>query len=768
MFIYPCTTYTSLHQALFSTMSTLQSQKHDHKIDLNVFKSDSIDCTSQSSKKHIVSNCSALQRIGSALKHIEHLQQSKDEFVEFCVDIYPHSIDDFAHILRCHGDEIKQIEAEFFAHFGLRMCSISDCTQFDRHRRRGKEEKENEKSDNLEFDFWLEQFDKMHHFIYHLFQTGKRIEFVSTKKALNDTEFDEEFAQKQKVLNDIQKDEQQKDKFLISVSDTAKSDKTALDEMYECIQNEETLQTLKVFIICNDFDSEALSDDVIGAENESNLMRDTNNEKLFQKVRDCLKLHQIKKKSFSTGLRMDYWDDNDSKYNEYVLPFFDDLKEEILESKFISIDVWEHIVMKAKNHFKSNKVKKIKYCRPYNCHGFNSDSLMNIKHLIAIILYCDYSKLCTFFSSTFRKMNSLETEQFVRHRNGKFYYFSRYLCEAVNDFGIDRDKEKGPFFCGINCVLNICSFAICFFGPNSTTKHIEVALCFANANGSVIKLQNDGDGQMQKFFDVSWISRYPDEAERLWINGNQYCALRIVTFRIISRGLDFKQFFHALYVFDAMLRNQKIDAKIAKFDYQIVNALINGNDPKIPPFIKDTFLLYRHEKKKIHICPYYLDKCFGEKMVDLIMHPLKNYGTEYDEEQNEWQVVNDFEVATKENNVYNVPRPALFEIFPNLKQVYLWTNGDPYGENGKYPEYKLLISSLLSFIDKGKSSVEYLILATRQIDQDEEVFFGQTWLDNVDFSSIDSKKYEVEKKREYNSRLNNQHAMDCLSIKKCV
>merc|ERR1711933_712052 len=192
--------------------------------------------------------------------------------------------------------------------------------------------------------------------------------------------------------------------------------------MYECIQNEETLQKLKVFIICNDFDSEALSDDVFGDQNDSNLMKQTKNKKLFQNVRDCLKLNQLKKKSFSTGLEMDYWD---KKSMCYVEPHFNDLREEILESKFITIDEWKRIEAKAMIHFKSSTVKKIKKCWPYNQHGFNSESLMDLNHLIAIILYCDYSKLCTFFSATFRRMNPLESDDAVGERHRKFYYFGR-------------------------------------------------------------------------------------------------------------------------------------------------------------------------------------------------------------------------------------------------------------------------------------------------------------------------------------------------------
>merc|ERR1712183_77709 len=125
----------------------------------------------------------------------------------------------------------------------------------------------------------------------------------------------------------------------------------------------------------------------------------------------------------------------------------------------------------------------------------------------------------------------------------------------------------GPFYCGVDCVLHLSSFAIAFFGPCSTSKQIEIAMNFSKSNGSIIQLHNDsGYGRVQFFLDVSWISRYPDEDERVWIQGILWNALRMVSIRIKCGYLNYKEWIHALFVFDAMLLQQKIETKITKSD----------------------------------------------------------------------------------------------------------------------------------------------------------------------------------------------------------
>merc|ERR1712154_170133 len=130
---------------------------------------------------------------------------------------------------------------------------------------------------------------------------------------------------------------------------------------------------------------------------------------------------------------------------------------------------------------------------------------------------------------------------------------------------------------------------------------------------------------------------------------------------------------------------------------------------------------------------------------NLVMNPICDCGTEYDEESDEWRRVNDFEAEQKENAMVNVPKPIIFELFPNLEEIYLYTTTGKgtLPEKGKYHEFPFAISAFLSFVDAGPPSIRYLINAWRQKDANYE-YFGQTWLRKVNLSAIDQAKFEIE------------------------
>merc|ERR1712110_921024 len=63
------------------------------------------------------------------------------------------------------------------------------------------------------------------------------------------------------------------------------------------------------------------------------------------------------------------------------------------------------------------------------------DAVLLFDHLLSAIMYTDYSKLSTAFSSSFRKIKSFETLKSVKKRNACFYWMSRRLRELVELFG---------------------------------------------------------------------------------------------------------------------------------------------------------------------------------------------------------------------------------------------------------------------------------------------------------------------------------------------
>merc|ERR1712228_217179 len=100
----------------------------------------------------------------------------------------------------------------------------------------------------------------------------------------------------------------------------------------------------------------------------------------------------------------------------------------------------------------------------------------------------------------------------------------------------------------------IPSFNIRLNAPTSTTMQIEVALKFAGRNGTIIQLNNDSDGGKVDYlrsFNVSFISRYPSEDERLFNGG--YYRIRVQSIKLLETKQNFAPFIAPLYYLDAMI-----------------------------------------------------------------------------------------------------------------------------------------------------------------------------------------------------------------------
>ena len=75
-----------------------------------------------------------------------------------------------------------------------------------------------------------------------------------------------------------------------------------------------------------------------------------------------------------------------------------------------------------------------------------------------IILYCDFTGLCTSFGESFRKLYPLEPIKNVINRNKKYWFLTKYLRECVEIYGYPgygKTKISGPFYCGLSYIMVI-------------------------------------------------------------------------------------------------------------------------------------------------------------------------------------------------------------------------------------------------------------------------------------------------------------------------
>merc|ERR1712228_62663 len=222
------------------------------------------------------------------------------------------------------------------------------------------------------------------------------------------------------------------------------------------------------------------------------------------------------------------------------------------------------------------------------------------------------------------------------------------------------NSVKGPFYCGVNKVMVLPQFNLRLCAPTSTTMQIEIALKFATRNGTVIQLNNNSDGRYDqlRLFNISWLSRFKDEDERLFIGG--FWRIKVESIRLTKSKKNFETFFVSLFYFDAMVTAKRgmDDLKINSNQRGVIKSLIKWRlgqkkDPKMNEYLYQTFDAYTNRKKQIEIDFLYLSDA-KESMYNLIVHSLEE-GAE----------------SKDENDTVNLLLPELGKIFQNVKSVHI-------------------------------------------------------------------------------------------------
>ena len=109
------------------------------------------------------------------------------------------------------------------------------------------------------------------------------------------------------------------------------------------------------------------------------------------------------------------------------------------------------------------------------------------------------------------------------------------------------------------------------------------------------------------FVQVSWLSRYPDEDERVFAGA--YVTIEVVSVRIIETSQNFETVFRALFIFDSIVTDghfggfTEID-ELKKLELQLIRGLFDLeslNASKIDDYIKNVIRSYIWRKKEIII-----------------------------------------------------------------------------------------------------------------------------------------------------------------------
>eukprot|EP01084_Bolivina_argentea_P185180 319353_1 len=460
-----------------------EQQKHE-LISMNKY-ADDIDCKifEDNSDNCLANDCSFVNRIIYGLKYYQLLNTKIDGkgqliFTEFILNTYTQYLNDILHLKTKHNTDLYLIHQQLFTKFGFNHCNTMKCSWTGRHY-----QKLNNR-DNT-YKFIQELFDGLHYYLFHLFDSGMRQIPDNKQQRPNNEDNDANLSNYDKELqklNNTKKNklifnklEKQSSKFNLTIQPQSVQEMTFLDDLYSQIRevnNGLIPQLFKHFISSESYDSDAICDDinqcVYTNSTETNLLYLLESNK---NIINCIKQNILRKKvisyTFSTGFIFQYWEwyknmDNDDEQETkdqswhnmndyggyklkelYIKPRYESFKDELrnYSAKEMTINMYENYVLpKASAYLQTNTVKAMKCLAAWideKLHyGIDKDNPITLNHLLSIILYCDFSLLCTSFSSTFRKLFPSETLNSAKKRNQKYWYLSKYLRETVQYFGM--------------------------------------------------------------------------------------------------------------------------------------------------------------------------------------------------------------------------------------------------------------------------------------------------------------------------------------------
>eukprot|EP01083_Nonionella_stella_P082364 227332_1 len=603
--------------------------------------------------------CIAMNRLLTAFKHYSMLKAkgNDDILTRFMNDLYTQLvlIDDCIHFTETHEHQLQQIYEELIKSKQFSGCDITKCKFTARHQRQRTLKPI---AVDHKLNFYMETFDGLHFHLLHLFDVGLRTKQSHDGKTskVNDRYHDAEFARTNQMIlerrhltTSFPRFSPKHNKFSIPIDHPKKTNSnrtyTYLDQLIMSLFKSNIgrvdIETLAQFVNEEQYDSEAIDFDYEFKPNNNFSTKYVANRTIVTQWHSFIKgVKGVKSEcsSFNIGYRFYYWpmykhlkeirlDSYNTCYNtwnhsgyycfELFIEFkYDSFKEEIAHYKYLSLAQYEKVVVKVKAHLQLRVFKKTS--GTVSQYAIKENDPIQSSHLLALTLYTDYEDLCTDFSSTFRKCDSLETMEAVKKRNAAYYWMSRRLRECVEVFGQFNGYDAryhdchvnpltGPFYCGIKCVLTLSHFNLRLCAPTSTSKQIQVAMKFSKRNGIIIQMDNPDRVQYKHLrgFNASWISRYPEEDERIFFGGWWYMQVQSIQKR--STNQSFEQSIYSFYYLDVLLTGGEIEklAKLKKSGVLMLKCLVNdvltanehGHSSDIDPYIRSTFDAFIQARK---------------------------------------------------------------------------------------------------------------------------------------------------------------------------
>eukprot|EP01083_Nonionella_stella_P086494 240342_1 len=231
-----------------------------------------------------IEGCIAIKRLVVALSYYSHLdvQNSQDRqyiFIAFINDVYPHILDDYAHLVNKHKN-LESINNALTAKKVFDVCDVKKCGCTARHQSRETTKPSNQFMDST-VQFYSHLMDSLHFYLLHLFECGLRTPNVNPnddddddKKEDHDQYFDKQFARVSRIVNERHHIRQSfgrfktNTKFNMQAAAGESSDTVYMDEvvrylLYSQVE-EATIRKFAQFIAFHQYEMDSMTQDIRG------------------------------------------------------------------------------------------------------------------------------------------------------------------------------------------------------------------------------------------------------------------------------------------------------------------------------------------------------------------------------------------------------------------------------------------------------------------------------------------------------------------------
>eukprot|EP01084_Bolivina_argentea_P271663 462312_1 len=383
---------------------------------------------------------------------------------------------------------------------------------------------------------------------------------------------------------------------------------------------------------------------------------------------------------YGFGVYLNYWQNG---FDNTVIPTYDTLKQELLHNSIAKIsqkDYYElYEACAALLTTKRHEIQAKQIGITNKTFNIQPGEGITINHLIALKLYTDFTEISRLFKRTMRKGHEGERMKQLIARNAEVALWSRYIKESCMFYG---NVLRRTVYTGLNRQLWFSSMKQHFECPVSTTLSYNKAQGFCEDDGLILKLR--AGNSKTRYFNVSWLSRYPEEQEWLVMGS----SLKICD--IYMNGADSsKQYIAAILMFEHLMNGQFIDTNMDKERqlYALLHHIIKLN-PLVWGYCRSAAL----PGDVMRLCLSYATEdltlgCIAQYNIDLLQNVIKEVKTRY-EDHRLW--INQQEMdKIKFSPLKCMLEGSFFESFGmkrsnvNWVQQYSWNIG-----NDLYDEFK--------------------------------------------------------------------------------